>query len=36
VFACKKNDGEMEFIPPDMALLLAEAMIKMAEHLKNK
>lgn len=32
----QKNDGEMEFISPDMALLLAEAMIKMAEHLKNK
>ena len=31
----QKSDGEMEFIPPDMALLVAEAMIKMAEHLKN-
>jgi hypothetical protein len=24
------------YIPPDMALLVAEAMIKMAEHIKNK
>lgn len=32
----QKNDGEMEFIPPNMALLVAEAMIKMAEYLKNK
>lgn len=32
----QKSDGEMEFFPPEMALLVAEAMIKMAEHLKNK
>lgn len=32
----QSSDGEMEFFPPEMALLVAEAMIKMAEYLKNK